>query len=469
MFINNPTFWTDSAIEAYLSGVPDKSLIILDLFADEHPVWPKLLNYSKPFIWCMLHSFGGNRAIYGNITAIINEPILAKAAAGSLFLGTGLTMEAIDQNPIMYELMNEIAMLHHDESVDESKWISEYATRRYNIAESPSSINHATDAWTLLHSNNYMQSSTLPCEGGDYNIICPSFKSVVWMKPLINTTQFTYGLAGPLVQVWESLQKVDAEDVSAWRYDLVDVSRQVLVNLFYDVYCLFKNSYERKDIDSITLLSKEMLSIVSDWNDILSTHEGYIMGIWIERARNLGYTEDEKDLYDFNARNQVTLWGDYGEIDDYAAKNWGGLAINYYYKRWNLLTNMAIESLNNNHPFNVDKYNSEELKIGQHFCHDYANILPVNTIGNTDEVSLKLQAKYGNLFISSNEYTIIKNMTTIHSNNLLSDKMWTNNIKQLMYLCDIDLKCKGFDSIGYMKSSYINQIESVNVDLYIKN
>ena len=28
---------------------------------------------------------------------------------------------------------------------------------------------------------------------------------------------------------------------------------------------------------------------------------------------------------EFNARNQVTLWGPNGEINDYAAKSWGGL------------------------------------------------------------------------------------------------------------------------------------------------
>ena len=30
-------------------------------------------------------------------------------------------------------------------------------------------------------------------------------------------------------------------------------------------------------------------------------------------------------MYEYNARNQITLWGPNGEIDDYAAKNWAGL------------------------------------------------------------------------------------------------------------------------------------------------
>jgi hypothetical protein len=32
----------------------------------------------------------------------------------------------------------------------------------------------------------------------------------------------------------------------------------------------------------------------------------------------------EKQLYEYNARNQITLWGPHGEIVDYANKQWAG-------------------------------------------------------------------------------------------------------------------------------------------------
>jgi Alpha-N-acetylglucosaminidase (NAGLU). len=32
----------------------------------------------------------------------------------------------------------------------------------------------------------------------------------------------------------------------------------------------------------------------------------------------------EKQLYEYNARNQITLWGPRGEIVDYANKQWAG-------------------------------------------------------------------------------------------------------------------------------------------------
>ncbi len=61
----------------------------------------------------MLHDFGGNRDLYGNLTHIATAPVDARTAPGSTMVGTGLTMEAIEQNPVVYELMSgtHIALL----------------------------------------------------------------------------------------------------------------------------------------------------------------------------------------------------------------------------------------------------------------------------------------------------------------------------------------------------------------------
>ena len=39
----------------------------------------------------------------------------------------------------------------------------------------------------------------------------------------------------------------------------------------------------------------------------------------------------EKDLYEYNARNQVTLWGPTGNILDYGCKHWSALTKHYYW------------------------------------------------------------------------------------------------------------------------------------------
>ena len=103
----NSDFWKDTnRIQAYLSGVPDDKMIILDLESEDRPIWPRTKFYfGKPFIWCLLHNFGGNRGIYGNLTTIANNPVEVRNTPGSTMVGVGMTPEAIEHNPVVYELM----------------------------------------------------------------------------------------------------------------------------------------------------------------------------------------------------------------------------------------------------------------------------------------------------------------------------------------------------------------------------
>ena len=81
-------------------------MIILDLNSEQAPVWSRTESFfGKPFIWCMLHNHGGIRGIYGNLTSIGNDPVDARLATGSTMVGVGMTPEAIEHNPIVYDLM----------------------------------------------------------------------------------------------------------------------------------------------------------------------------------------------------------------------------------------------------------------------------------------------------------------------------------------------------------------------------
>jgi len=60
---------------------------------------------------------------------------------------------------------------------------------------------------------------------------------------------------------------------------------------------------------------------MDDINTLLASHKGFLLGKWLASARSMGNTESEKDLYERNARNQITLWGDkYSPLHDYACK-----------------------------------------------------------------------------------------------------------------------------------------------------
>ena len=47
-------------------------------------------------------------------------------------------------------------------------------------------------------------------------------------------------------------------------------------------------------------------------------NKNFLLGPWLESAKALATNDGEKKIYEFNARNQITLWGPNGEILDYA-------------------------------------------------------------------------------------------------------------------------------------------------------
>lgn len=172
-------------------------------------------------------------------------------------------------------------------------------------------------------------------------------------------------------------------------------------------------------------------------------------------------------MFEYNARNQVTLWGDVGEIDDYAAKNWAGLAKGYYAKRWDLLLKTTLTAIQQNATLDMDAYFANELKVGQSFCEDYKTKFPTEATGVTLDVSATMEKKYGNGYQPNHGYVIVRD-TDIEGYDIVAAPMWTKNLKQLEFLCDIDATCTGFTTEGFLKNAYGPTVSKPNVHFFMK-
>lgn len=136
-------------------------MIVLDLQSEQFPQYIRLNQYfGQPYIWCMLHNFGGTLGMYGSST-IINQvspstillvmilliftqrPIEARNMEGSNMVGTGLTPEGINQNYVIYDLMTESAW--RNTSTNLTEWFELYSDRRYG-----QSNENARQAWRIL-------------------------------------------------------------------------------------------------------------------------------------------------------------------------------------------------------------------------------------------------------------------------------------------------------------------------------
>jgi alpha-N-acetylglucosaminidase len=77
-----------------------------------------------------------------------------------------------------------------------------------------------------------------------------------------------------------------------------------------------------------------------DLGDLVGTREEFVLGRWVDEARRWATTPAERDLYEWNARNDHHAVGHEvhgGEEDDlnlYAHKQWQGMFTSYYLPRW---------------------------------------------------------------------------------------------------------------------------------------
>lgn len=70
--------------------------------------------------------------------------------------------------------------------------------------------------------------------------------------------------------------------------------------------------------------SKTFLEIFTDLESILASNQDFLLGPWLESAKAAASDDEEKKQFEYNARNQITLWGPQGQIMDYANKQWSG-------------------------------------------------------------------------------------------------------------------------------------------------
>lgn len=75
-------------------------MIILDLNSEASPVFSITEGYfGKPFIWNMLLDYGGNRGMFGDMALVSSQPIETEQNSAYKMVGTGITPEAIENNP----------------------------------------------------------------------------------------------------------------------------------------------------------------------------------------------------------------------------------------------------------------------------------------------------------------------------------------------------------------------------------
>jgi alpha-N-acetylglucosaminidase len=393
------TAWQNNPREALLKGIDAKHTLVVDLWAECRPQWggkesewkreKGFLN--KPWIWSIIPSFGANEGLYGKLNSYANDipEALASNKKGAL-CGIGAAPEGMGTIPVVYDLLYEMAWRKNIPNVE--KWLVDYQTRRYGERDA-----NAAEAWRILGKTVY--NCNTPQEGCSESILC----SRPGLNPITASTWGTSklyydpaALAKALDLLLKSSKKFTVSD--AYNYDVTDIMRQVLANYAQVKIQKVRQAFEQKDLAKFRVESNEFLDLMRDQDQLLATRKEFMLGTWIEYARNKGSDKEERKLYEWNARTQITVWGnregsETGGLHDYANKEWSGLISDFYLPRWELYFKELSRQIIGTPEKKIDFYAWEEQWTHQQ------NNFPTKPKGNSIEVATLLFQKYKQLVI----------------------------------------------------------------------
>jgi alpha-N-acetylglucosaminidase len=329
LFYSDRKFWQDAQTRALLKAVPDDKMIILDLATEIEPVWKRTeAFYGKPWIWNMLNNFGANTNLFGRMDVAAQAPAQAlnDPKSGKL-KGIGLTMEGIEQNPVLYELLTDNTW--RNRPIDVTDWLRKYLFNRYGKSNA-----QALKAWDILRKTVY----TVPAD----RYVRDGAESIIQARPTTDSTTHwartsSNYRAHDLLPAWQALINASGQlqQSDGFRFDLVDVTRQVLANYALPLQRKWVLAYQQKDMAAFKLYSGQFVELIGDMDRLLASRRDFLLGPWVADARRCGITDAEKALYEMNAKDLITLWGDQNcPLNEYACKQWSGLMGDFYKPRW---------------------------------------------------------------------------------------------------------------------------------------
>jgi len=307
--------------------------LVLDLNAEMKPENEPMEKTGMPWIWNMLHNFGGRMGIFGDLPAIRELPNIYENKKH--MLGIGTTMESYGNCGIMYDLMADITW--QNKSIDVYDYLRSYVHCRYGDFDGEPEPN-ALAGWNII-SKTALGKKTLYVQGPP--------ESVINARP---TTDFisasTWGHSTYQYDPREleaaiphfMLGYAHLKDKQTFIYDFVELLAQVLSTKALEIYREMTAAFGEKDANKFNGLSGRFLKAIGLMDDMLGISPRFGVGHWIHDARNMLPEMDDftRDLFEFNARALISTWGGQENLplSDYSNRQWSGLTNNLYLKRW---------------------------------------------------------------------------------------------------------------------------------------
>eukprot|EP01061_Rhynchopus_euleeides_P037999 TRINITY_DN6534_c0_g1_i1.p1 TRINITY_DN6534_c0_g1~~TRINITY_DN6534_c0_g1_i1.p1 ORF type:complete len:676 (+),score=228.04 TRINITY_DN6534_c0_g1_i1:158-2029(+) len=397
------------AVEDYLSGAPNADLLVLDLFSESRPLFPSNGGYfGKPFVWCLLHNFGGRPGVYGNLRSAYHDIITSMAQPVTSLAGLGISMEATGSNPIIYDMVLDMAW--QGTGLNDAPlqplwgkknpaipidslyaWEGRWVASRYGGGGSGGGGVEA--AWQLLLHTVY-----------EYDIEPDTAKWRIYNRPSMEPGRLSCQCSlfceegSPVHRAWSTLLDSPMPGVITWERDLAQFTAYILhtvaCGLIGDLRGIAQSPF---NATSASGTLQQLEALLLDLDAVLATDTNTQLACWVKDAEAWGSTPEEQQRLVSGALAQITVWTTGApRLNDYAKKGWSGLMRHYYLRRWALLREAVEAAPEGSHWWDVRGPADSAIAAFEDGWHASFNVSGMECAaeGNITQLALALREKY---------------------------------------------------------------------------
>ncbi|UFU06145.1 alpha-N-acetylglucosaminidase [Ruania halotolerans] len=410
-------FWTTERIAAVTGAVPAGRLLVLDLWAEHAPVAGDGRGISStPWLWSAVHNFGGRFSVHGDLHGLTRDlgGVLDAAREGQhqvgQLVGTGLAMEAIENNPVFYELATDLTW--HTPEVE--TWVRDYAWQRYDLADAPPSAKDAASrAWDLLVTTLYRpgasRSIPSPLIARPWDVDPPFARqrsAGEFLDPdapvLISANidaESDPTVEGDLPAIAESaghLLEVASHTgaTPALANDLVDVLTHLIAQRSRATIRALSAAAQAADPDGVAHHGGLLTRALADLDRLAGTQRERLLGTWLTDAARWGADAGEQQTLVRDARRLLTVWAKQTSgLHDYSGRHWAGLLGGFYSPRWQIWIDWLTQVATHGGQGDLTELRDAVVRFEESWA-DEVTIGPTEPSGDLTAIATELVARY---------------------------------------------------------------------------
>lgn len=331
--------WQGNPRQELIDAADRDHLLIADIEQGRYPRETRERDFAAArWLFGGLWEFGGRTTMGAPLYDYAERMPRMAQQPGSHISGTALFTEGLDTNPFAFELYTEMAW--RNDPVDLPAWTEQFAIRRYGADDA-----HARKAWQILLNTAYSYRADGITNHGERDA---AHESIFNAQPSLTATRTGHWAPDVLRYNADDLKPALAEllqvspDLRAtatYKYDLTDLTRQVLVNDGRRLLPLIKAAYDARDSEILHARASEWMRDMAMEDRLLATNEYFLLGRWLAYVPAWARSAGDLEQLEYDAHSILTTWGDRTaseSLHEYGNRDWAGLVSDYYAPRWRM-------------------------------------------------------------------------------------------------------------------------------------